>query len=258
MSMLKPIAAPALTGIPNLAHGFFTREGGRSAGIYASLNCGTGSRDDRPTVLANRALVAAHLGAAPERLLTCHQSHTALAIAVSEPWTGPMPKVDGIVTRTPGLAIAVLAADCAPILFADPGARVIGAAHAGWRGALSGVLEATITAMEELGAKRGRICAVLGPCIGPEHYEVGPEFEQQFRENDPGNERFFHRLRPGARAHFDLPGYVMHRLSRAGIAESESVSRCTYASEDRFFSYRRATHRSESDYGRQISAIVLH
>jgi YfiH family protein len=256
--MLKPIEAPALAAIPNLRHGFFTRQGGRSSGIYASLNCGTGSKDDRTTVLANRTLVAAHLGAAPERLLTCHQSHTALAIAVSEPWTGPMPKVDGIVTRTPGLAIAVLAADCAPILFADPEARVIGAAHAGWRGALSGVLEATITAMEDLGAKRGRICAALGPCIGPEHYEVGPEFEQQFRENDPSNDRFFHRPHSKERAHFDLPGYVMYRLSRAGLAESESVSRCTYANEDRFFSFRRATHRGENDYGRQISAIVLH
>jgi YfiH family protein len=256
--MLKPIAAPALAGIPNLEHGFFTREGGGSTGIYASLNCGTGSKDDRATVLANRALVAGHLGAAPERLLTCHQSHTALAIAISEPWTaGSPPKVDGIVTRTPGLAIAVLAADCAPILFADPEARVVGAAHAGWRGALSGVLEATIRTMEELGARRGRIIAALGPCIGPKAYEVGPEFEQQFRENDRDSGAFFDRPRPEKRAHFDLPGYVMHRLSRAGLAESQSVSRCTYANEDRFFSFRRATHRGESDYGRQISAIVL-
>lgn len=257
--MLKPIAAPALTGIPNIEHGFFTREGGRSGGIYASLNCGTGSKDDRATVLANRALVAEHLGASPQRLLSCHQSHTALAIAISEPWTvGAAPKVDGIVTRTPGLAIAVLAADCAPILFADPEARVIGAAHAGWRGALAGVLEATIRAMEDLGATRGRIRAALGPCIGPDAYEVGPEFEQQFRESDPNSDRFFHRPRPDSRAHFDLPGYVMHRLSRAGLAESQSVSRCTYANEDQFFSFRRTTHRGERDYGRQISAIVLH
>jgi YfiH family protein len=256
--MLKPIEAPALAAIPNLGHGFFTRQGGRSTGIYTSLNCGTGSKDDRPTVLANRALVAAHLDAAPERLLTCHQSHTALAIAVSEPWIGPMPKVDGLVTRTPGLAIAVLAADCAPILFADPEARVIGAAHAGRRGALSGVLEATITAMEDIGAKRGRIRAALGPCIDPDHYEVGPEFEQQFQESDRSNDRFFHRARPDSRAHFDLPAYVMHRLQKAGVAESQSVSRCTYANEDRFFSFRRTTHRGESDYGRQISAIVLH
>lgn len=257
--MLKPIAAPLLAGIPNLKHGFFTRQHGRSTGIYASLNCGTGSKDDRTTVLANRALVAEHLGASPERLITCHQSHTALAIPVSEPWAvGAAPKVDGLVTRTPGLAIAVLAADCAPILFADPEARVVGAAHAGWRGALAGVLEATITAMEDLGAMRGRIRAALGPCIGPHAYEVGSEFEQQFRESDRDNERFFHRPHPEARPHFDLPGYVMHRLQRAGLAESQSVSRCTYANEDQFFSFRRTTHRGESDYGRQISAIVLH
>lgn len=257
--MLNPIAAPALAGIPNLEHGFFTRQGGHSTGIYASLNCGTGSKDDRTTVFANRARVAGHLGAAPERLLTCHQSHTALAIAISEPWAaGAAPKVDGIVTRTPGLAIAVLAADCAPILFADPKARIIGAAHAGWRGALSGVLETTITAMEELGAQRQQIRAALGPCIGPATYEVGPEFEQQFRENDRDSGAFFHRPRPETRAHFDLPGYVMHRLTRAGLAESQSVSRCTYTNEDHFFSFRRATHRGEGDYGRQISAIVLH
>jgi YfiH family protein len=257
--MLKPTEAPALAAIPNLQHGFFTRQGGRSTGIYASLNCGTGSKDDRTTVLANRALVAGHLAAKPSHLLTCHQSHTALAVAISEPWAdGTAPKVDGIATRTPGLAIAVLAADCAPILFADPDARVIGAAHAGWRGALSGVLEATIKAMEDLGAERGRIRAALGPCIGPEHYEVGPEFEQQFRKNDLDSGPFFHRPRPDARAHFDLPAYVMNRLKKAGLAESQSVSRCTYANEDQFFSFRRTTHRSEGDYGRQISAIVLH
>ncbi|MFM9847161.1 MAG: peptidoglycan editing factor PgeF [Hyphomicrobiaceae bacterium] len=257
--MLKPIEAPALAAIPNIEHGFFTRQGGRSTGIYASLNCGTGSKDDRTTVLANRALVAGHLGAKPGHLLTCHQSHTALAVAISEPWAnGAAPKADGIVTRTPGLAVAVLAADCAPILFADLDARVIGAAHAGWRGALGGVLEATIKAMEDLGAKREHIRAALGPCIGPEAYEVGPEFEEQFHGSDSDSAAFFHLPGPDARAHFDLPGYVMNRLKRAGLAESQSVSRCTYANEDHFFSFRRTTHRSESDYGRQISAIVLH
>lgn len=257
--MLKPIKANALAAVPNLEHGFFTRQGGLSDGIYASLNCGVGSRDDRARVLANRALVAAHLGVTRERLLTCHQSHTAKAIAVDEPWAeGAAPKVDAIVTRTPGLAIAVLAADCAPILFADPDARVIGAAHAGWRGALGGILEATVKAMEDLGARRQRIRAALGPCIGPDAYEIGPEFEAQFRESDPNNAPFFHRPQPEARAHFDLPAYVMDRLKRAGLAESETVSRCTYANEDQFFSFRRTTHRAESDYGRQISAIVLH
>lgn len=253
------IQAPALAAIPNLEHGFFTRRGGCSSGIYASLNCGVGSKDDRACVLANRALVAGHLGATPEHLLTCHQSHTALAIAVSEPWAdGSAPKVDGIVTRTPGLAMAVLAADCAPILFADPYARIIGAAHAGWRGALGGILEATVRAMEDLGAKRQNIRAALGPCIGRDAYEVGPEFEEQFRKDDPNSTAFFHRPRAEARAHFDLPGYVMNRLKRAGLAESQSVSRCTYADEDHFFSFRRTTHRGENDYGRQISAIVLH
>jgi YfiH family protein len=210
-------------------------------------------------VLANRALVAGHLGAKPRHLLTCHQSHTALAIAVSEPWAdGTAPKVDGIVTRTPGLAIAVLAADCAPILFADPDARIIGAAHAGWRGALGGVLEATVKVMENLGARRERIRAALGPCIGPDVYEVGPDFEEQFHKGDPDSAPFFRRPRPDARARFDLPAYVMHRLKKAGLTESQSVSRCTYDNKDQFFSFRRATHGAESDYGRQISAIVLH
>ena len=257
--MLKPIQANALAATSNLAHGFFTRHGGRSSGIYASLNCGVGSKDERAHVLANRALVAAHLGVAPERLITCHQNHTAKAIAAHEPWAdGTAPKADGIVTRTPGLAIAVLAADCAPILFADPEARVIGAAHAGWRGALSGILEATVTAMEDLGARRERIRAALGPCIGPDAYEVGPEFEEQFRAGNPGSTSFFRRSHPETRAHFDLPAYVMHRLKGAGLAESENASRCTYANEDQLFSFRRTTHRGENDYGRQISAIVLH
>jgi YfiH family protein len=257
--VLKPIQANALAAMPNLSHGFFTRQGGRSSGIYASLNCGVGSKDERAHVLANRALVAAHLGVAPEYLVTCHQSHTAKAIAAHEPWgDGTAPKADGIVTRTPGLAIAVLAADCAPILFADPEARVIGAAHAGWRGALSGILEATVTAMEDLGARRERIRAALGPCIGPDAYEVGPEFEEQFRAGDPGSASFFHRPRAETRARFDLPAYVMHRLKGAGLAESDNASRCTYANEDQFFSFRRTTHRGEGDYGRQISAIVLH
>jgi polyphenol oxidase len=257
--MLKPIQANALAAMPNVRHGFFTRQGGRSSGIYASLNCGVGSKDERAHVLANRALVAAHLGVAPEHLVTCHQTHTAKAIAAHEPWSdGTAPKADGVVTRTQGLAIAVLAADCAPILFADPEARVIGAAHAGWRGALSGILEATVTAMENLGARRERIRAALGPCIGPDAYEVGPEFEERFRAGDPASASFFRRPHPETRARFDLPAYVMHRLKGAGLAESDNASRCTYANEDQFFSFRRTTHRGEGDYGRQISAIVLH
>ena len=179
--MLTPIKALSLENIPGLAHGFFTREGGISEGIYASLNCGLGSRDERTRVLENRRRVAQHLGASDTQLLTCHQIHSAQAQIVTRPW-GPEanPKVDALVTATPGLAVAVLAADCAPILLADPDARVIGATHAGWRGALGGILEATIAAMERLGAKRERIRAALGPCIGPGAYEVGDGVRGQF------------------------------------------------------------------------------
>lgn len=256
--MPNPITADCLTDIGSIEHGFFTREGGVSQGIYGSLNCGIGSKDERARVLENRARVAAHLGTAGERLLTCHQSHTADAVIVAEPWAiGAMPKADGLATRQPGLALGALAADCAPVLFADPEARVIGAAHAGWKGALAGILEATIAAMVRLGARPGRIRAALGPCIGPEAYEVGPEFEARFIAADPANGRFFHRAPAGARPRFDLPGYVLERLVRAGLDTVESVTACTYADPDRLFSYRRATHRGETDYGRQVSAIVL-
>ncbi len=256
--MLTPIKALSLENIPGLAHGFFTREGGISEGIYASLNCGLGSRDERTRVLENRRRVAQHLGASDTQLLTCHQIHSAQAQIVTRPW-GPEanPKVDALVTATPGLAVAVLAADCAPILLADPDARVIGATHAGWRGALGGILEATIAAMERLGAKREHIRAALGPCIGPGAYEVGEEFEASFLSADPANARFFHRPGPIARARFDLPDYVIHRLEQAGLGAIERATQCTYLHDALFFSYRRTTHHKEPDYGRQISAIVL-
>jgi hypothetical protein len=256
--MPKPITADCLSDIAGIEHGFFTREGGVSDGIYGSLNCGLGSKDAGERVQENRRRVAMHLGATPDRLLTCHQSHTADAVIVTEPWTREaMPRADGHATATPGIALGALAADCAPVLFCDPEARVIGAAHAGWKGALDGILESTITAMIRLGARPGRIRAALGPCIGAQSYEVGPEFEARFLAADVGNAQFFRRPVPNGRPYFDLPGYVLSRLAAAGLDTVENVSACTYAGEAEFFSFRRATHRGEPDYGRQISALVL-
>lgn len=256
--MPNPIVARSFADVAGVAHGFFTRQGGVSQGVYASLNCGRGSRDERTCVEENRRRVAEHIGVPQAHLLTCHQIHSATARVVTHAWRPEEnPKVDALVTAVPGLAIAVLAADCAPVLFLDAEARVIGAAHAGWRGALSGILEATVAAMESLGAQRTRLRAALGPCIGPDAYEVGPEFEAQFLSSDAANARFFRRSAASARAHFDLPRYVLHRLGLAGIGSVENAARCTYLNEEHFFSYRRTTHRREADYGRQISAIVL-
>lgn len=256
--MPKPITADCLAEAAGIAHGFFTREGGVSEGIYASLNCGNGSKDERDSVLANRQRVVATLGAGEVPLLTCHQVHSADALVVDAPWqSGQNPKADALVTSTAGVVIGALAADCAPVLFADPEARIVGAAHAGWKGALSGILEATIAAMESGGARRHRIRAALGPCIGPAAYEVGPEFEARFLDVDRENARFFRRERVESRPHFDLPGYVLHRLARAGLDTVENCTECTYSHPERHFSYRRATHRGEPDYGRQVSAIVL-
>ena len=256
--MTDPIRAPSLADLPGLRHGFFTRAGGVSEGVYASLNCGAGSKDLPELVAENRARVAAALGAAADRLLSPYQVHSARAVTIDRPWPdGKRPEADAIVTATPGLAIGVLTADCAPVLFADPHARVIGAAHAGWRGARAGVIEAAVKAMEGLGARRASIRAVLGPTIGREAYEVGPELEAEFLTADRGQARFFHR-RPGAeRPHFDLPAFVMAELVRLGLGSADSAAICTYSDESRFFSFRRTTHRKEPDYGRQISAILL-
>jgi YfiH family protein len=254
-------AAPALThpalALPGIRHGFFTRAGGISGGIYASLNCGLGSADERGRVAQNRARVAAALGQAPEALTTPYQVHGTVALAVSAPVDpGARPHADALVTATPGLAIAVGTADCAPVLFADAAARVIGAAHAGWRGALAGVLEATVAAMEGLGARRDRVHAVLGPTISGENYEVGAELVARFCDADAANARFFAAgARPG-HAQFDLPAFIMARLAACGVAAAD-VALCTYADAGRFFSFRRATHAGENDYGRQLSAIVL-
>jgi YfiH family protein len=244
-------------GESGIRHGFFTRQGGVSEGIYTSLNCGLGSADAREAVAENRARVARRLGGDPARLLSVHQVHSPLALIVDAPWPAAAPKADALVTRTPGLAVGVLAADCAPVLFADPEARVVGAAHAGWRGALSGVIEATLDAMESLGARRDRIGAAVGPCISQEAYEVGKEFQATFLQADPANAVFFGQGADEDHVQFDLPGYCLQRLRSAGIAKSESLAVCTYSNESNFFSYRRSTHRGEPDYGRQISAMLI-
>jgi len=253
-----PLRAPLLDAARRrgIRHGFFTRTGGVSTGIYGSLNIGNGSSDDPAHVAENRRRVAEWMGVAPEALLSAYQVHSPDVIVATGPFEGPRPKADAIVTDRPGLALGASSADCGPVLFADPEARVIGAAHAGWKGALTGVLENTVDAMEQLGADRGRITAVLGPSIGPGSYEVGPEFVERFVAADAGNAAYFAPVaKPGHRL-FDLNRYTVDRLLRAGIA-AEALNRCTYAEEDLFFSYRRTTHRAEPDYGRQISAIVL-
>jgi len=252
------IHATGLSDLPGIRHGFFTRQGGVSGGIYTSLNCGLGSKDDPTPVRENRARVAGALGVPGAPVLTLYQIHSATALVVDAPFpAGAVPKADALVTRTPGIVIGALAADCTPVLFADPQARIIAAAHSGWRGALGGILESTIATMEQLGARRDQIRAAVGPCINQTAYEVGPEFEAEFIKTDPDYDGFFVRASPADRPHFDLPGFVEHRLTRSGIGWVERQSRCTYQNESLFFSYRRATHRKEPDYGRQISAIVL-
>jgi YfiH family protein len=243
---------------PNIRHAFFTREGGVSEGIYESLNGGIGSKDAPENVRENRARMAAALGVAATHLVSCYQIHSPDVIVAEQPWTRETaPRADAIVTQMPGLAIGVSTADCGPILFADGEAGVIGAAHAGWKGALTGVLEATIKAMEKLGARRGRICAALGPMIRQPNYEVGAEFVERFVAADGANRRFFaHATRPG-HAMFDLAGYIKSRLERIEIQSVEDLGLCTYADPARFFSYRRTTHRGEPDYGRHVNAIAL-
>lgn len=255
--MLKPITASNLDH-PAIRHGFFTRDGGVSEGIYAGLNTGLGSNDDPARVLENRRRVAEHLGADHGSVVTLYQVHGATALTVAAPQDrASLPKADAVVSTTPGLAIGVLTADCTPVLFADPEAKVVAAAHAGWRGAVSGILEAAIAEMERQGATRRNIRAAIGPTISQKNYEVGPEFEAELLKADPGKERFFKALRPGARVHFDLPGYVNARLAAAGLSQIETCAPCTYESESLFFSYRRSQVLKEGDYGRQISAIVV-
>jgi YfiH family protein len=252
------LESPLLSAVPRLRHAFFTREGGVSEGIYAGLNGGLGSGDDPGKVAENRRRMAEQIGVLPTHLLSIHQIHSPDAVIVTEPWTGPArPKADAMVTRTAGLAIGVTTADCGPVLLADTQARVVGAAHAGWRGALSGVIEATLDAMERCGAARSRIVAALGPMIRQRNYEVGPDFIARFHSEDRGGDMFFKpAARPG-HAMFDLSGYIAARLAHAGIRHIEDVDRCTYAEPHEFFSFRRSTHGGERDYGRHVNAIAL-
>jgi YfiH family protein len=247
--MLEIVKSEALAGT---RHGFFTRKGGASSGVYAGLNCGGGSGDQNDAVALNRARVAAAMEVAPDALVGAWQVHSPDVVVVDGP-LNDRPKADALVTATPGIALSVLTADCEPVLFSDPEAGVIGA---GWKGALDGVLEATVEAMVGLGATRGNIAAVIGPTISQQNYEVGPEFMERFMDDDPENGRFFVGGQ-GDRVHFDLPGFGLYRLRIAGVGQAEWVRHCTYEDPERYYSYRRSVHRKEPDYGRLISVIRL-
>ena len=250
--------ARSLAALPGIRHAFFTRRGGVSSGCYDSLNGGTGSDDAPQNVKENRARMAAALGVAADRLLTAYQVHSPTVVIVEAPWTqDARPRADALVTRVPGIAVGVTTADCGPVLLADPVAGIVAAAHAGWRGALAGVTDATIATMEKLGADRARIHAALGPMIRQPNYEVGPDVVAQLRAAGSGDARF---LRPSPRPDhfmFDLAGYIAARLARAGVSAIEDIDACTYAKAELFFSYRRTTHRGEPDYGRHVNAIAL-
>ncbi|MCU0832432.1 MAG: peptidoglycan editing factor PgeF [Rhizobiaceae bacterium] len=250
-----PVTSARLA-LPGISHGWFTRQGGVSSGVHAALNAGPGSNDDPALVAENRARIAASLGVTPSHLLSPFQFHSAEVVTVDAAFAGERPRADAIVTATPGLAVGVLTADCGPVLFADPEARVVGAAHAGWQGAVGGVLENTIATMVALGARHGAIIAVLGPTISQINYEVGADFEGNVTAHDSAAAPFFAPGQSAAKRQFDLPGYILMRLARAGVAACWTGD-CTYADEARFFSYRRTTHRGETDYGRQLSAILL-
>ncbi len=249
---LDIITDPLLEGVP---HGFFTRRGGASSGVFSGLNCGYGSSDQKDIVTINRSRVAGILGVETEHLVGVHQVHSADAITVTEP-VKPAPQADALVTATKGIALSILTADCQPVLFADTDARVIGAAHAGWKGALDGVLEATIAQMEALGATRGNIAAVIGPSISQPNYEVGPEFREAFVKADPRFDRFFMQGKDD-RFHFDLPGFGLFQLKQSGIKAAAWTHHCTYADPQRFYSYRRSVHEKQADYGRLIAAVRL-
>lgn len=264
---LNPVTSPDLKALPGIGHAFFTRQGGVSQGIYAALNGGLGSQDDPAAIATNRRRMAAHLGVAADYLVSVYQVHSADAVLATGPWPNgsqgsERPRADAMVTSTPGVALGISTADCGPILFADADARVIGAAHAGWKGAFTGIIPATIAAMETLGAKRANIIAVLGPCIGPQAYEVGPEFVGRFMAEDAGYTRFFApSTAPGhettGHRMFDMPAFITLRAHEAGIGRFINLGLCTYSDPARFFSYRMTTHKAEPDYGRLISAIVL-
>jgi polyphenol oxidase len=255
---LPMITLDALDECDGVRHGFFTREGGVSDGLFASLNCGYGSGDATANVARNRAIAADRLGLAEDRLITCYQIHSATVLTVERPWRREdAPRADGMVTDRREIALGVLAADCAPVLFADPLAGVIGAAHGGWRGALGGVMEATVRAMVKLGAVPARIRAGIGPCIAQPSYEVGPEFPGRFAEADPKSGVFFVPAERPGHFRFDLPGYIAHRLARLGLDAIADTACDTAADPARFFSYRRSCLAGERDYGRALAAISL-
>jgi purine-nucleoside/S-methyl-5'-thioadenosine phosphorylase / adenosine deaminase len=252
------LQASSLATLPHIRHAFFTRSGGVSQGVYASLNGGIGSKDAPEKVAENRARMAAALGVSTDRLITALQIHSPDVVVAEKPWTRESrPRADAIVTRVPRLAIGVSTADCGPLLLADSEAGVIGASHAGWRGALSGVVETTVATMVQLGADRTRISAALGPTIRQPNYEVGPEFIERFLAADSANTRFFAPSQRAEHAMFDLSGYIAERVRRAGIMQFEDLGLCTYAEPERFFSYRRTTLHGEPDYGRHVNAISL-
>jgi hypothetical protein len=257
MSYVPTLVSPLLAELPGVRHAFFTRQGGVSEGMFASLNVGVGSGDDPARVAENRARAARALGHSADALVTCFQIHSAIPVVASAPFVGERPRGDAVVTATAGLVCGALTADCAPVLIADADARVVAAVHAGWRGALGGVVAAAVASMRTLGADPARMIAAIGPCIGPTSYEVGLEFLDAFLAYDAGNARFFAAgARPEKRL-FDLPGYVLGRLAAAGVARADWIGRDTLQDEARFFSNRRAVHRGERDYGRLLSAISL-
>ena len=251
------LESPLLSAVPGLRHAFFNRGGGVSEGVYAGLNGGIGSNDDPAKVVENRRRMAQQLGVRPQHLLTAYQIHSPDAVVASAPWdTASRPRADAIVTRTEGLAIGITAADCGPILLVDPNTRVIGAAHAGWRGALTGIVDSTVEAMEKLGADRSNIVAAIGPLIRQRSYEVGNEFVERFVENDAENALLFLPAAREGHAMFDLAGFIRKRLQGAGVLIIDDVGVDTY-SDEQFFSYRRSVHRKEPDYGRLVHAIAL-
>jgi hypothetical protein len=245
-----------LSAIPGLRHAFFTREGGVSGGIYEGLNGGLGSNDDAAHVAENRRRMAEQMGVTPDRLLNLHQIHSSDAVVATGPWQGDKPRGDALVTRTEGLAIGITAADCGPVLLVDPAARVIGSAHAGWKGALTGVIESTVEAMEKLGADRSGMVAAIGPLIRQHSYEVGGEFVERFLDADADNATFFIPSDRAGHSMFDLAGFIRMRLENAGVLMIDDIGVDTY-SDERFYSYRRSVHRKEPDYGRHVHAIAL-
>lgn len=256
---LDTLTSPVLPDTPGITHAFFTREGGVSTGIYGSLNCGAGSEDEAEHVVENKRRATARFGLGADALATLYQVHSGTAVVVTDPvaLAADRPKADGMATNQPGIMLGILTADCAPVLLADSANGVIGAAHAGWRGAVSGVIEETVRAMETLGASRKSISAAVGPCIAQSSYQVGAEFPAPFLAQNPANARFFAPDAEADKHLFDLQGYVLEILDRAGLERTGSMARDTYAEEDLFFSYRRTCHRGENDYGRGLSAIAL-